>query len=44
MVWSRDDSLGRTDTSQYRVLLIRGGVNHTLSIDLCELASCRRWW
>ena len=42
-VWSRDVSPG-TDTSQYHVLQIEDGVNHTLSIDWCELASCRRWW
>ena len=43
MVWSRAVSPGRTDTSQYRVLLIEGGVNHMLSIDQCELTACRRW-
>ena len=32
MAWS-DVSPGRTDTSQYRALLIEGGVNHMLSID-----------
>ena len=34
----------RKGTWQYRVLLIEGGVNHTLSIDRCTWASCIRWW
>ena len=37
MVWSRDVSPGRTDTSKYRGLLIEGGVNHSLNIDQCWL-------
>ena len=29
MVWSQDILSSHTDTSQYRVLLIESGVNHT---------------
>ena len=38
MVWSQDVSPGRTDTSQYRVLLIDSGVNHILSVGQCNMA------
>ena len=44
MVWSRDVSPCRTDTSQYRVLLIVSGVNHILSIDQCDAGGKAAVW
>ena len=36
MVWLRNVWSARKGTRQYRVLLIAGGVNHTLSIHQCS--------